>query len=90
MLVTKQEASSGEGHGEGQEEGAVEGAGIVGGGAGGGEGGGGEAVGDGVPLEKLKSFTTQAFFVCWRGVHLGLLQASFCFFLLVSWICLFV
>ena len=47
---------------------------------GGGEGGGWEAVGDGVPLEKLKSFTTQAFFVCWRGVHLGLLQASFFFF----------
>lgn len=75
MLVTKQEASSGEGQGE---EVAVEGAGLEGGGDGGGGGGGGDgkAVGDGVPLVELKSFTTQAFFACWRGVHLGVLQVG--------------
>lgn len=28
----------------------------------------------GTPLVELKSFTTQAFFVCWRGLHLGLLE----------------
>lgn len=87
MLVTKQETSSGEDAGEGQGEGAVEGAGLVGGGGGGGGGGAEDAIGDGVPLGELKSFTTQAFFVCWRGVHLGLLQV--CVFY-VSWICLFV
>lgn len=28
----------------------------------------------GTPFVELKSFTTQAFFVCWRGLHLGLLE----------------
>ncbi|CBN78076.1 conserved unknown protein [Ectocarpus siliculosus] len=40
-----------------------------------GEGGaGGVGGGKGVPLVELKSFTTQAFFTCWRALHLGLLQ----------------
>lgn len=29
---------------------------------------------EGVAFAELKSFTTQAFFVCWRGLHLGLVQ----------------
>lgn len=29
-----------------------------------------------VAIEELKSFTTQAFFLCWRGLHLGLLQVQ--------------
>lgn len=44
------------------------------GGDGVGGGGGGEGSGEGVPLVELKSFTTQAFFACWRAIHLGLLQ----------------
>eukprot|EP00904_Undaria_pinnatifida_P013657 jgi/Undpi1/9421/HiC_scaffold_27.g11878.m1 len=84
MLVTRPESSEqGEGEGgEGSAEGAGgEGGGDGGGGGGGERGGGGDSEGeegkggeDEVPLVELKSFTTQAFFACWRGVHLGLLQ----------------
>lgn len=43
-------------------------------GGGGEEGAGGVGGGEGVLLVELKSFTTQAFFTCWRALHLGLLQ----------------
>lgn len=74
MLVTKQAPSDQGGDGEGSSPS----------GEGGAEGGQAESRGGGgggVPLVELKSFTTQAFFTCWRAVHLGLLQVSwrFCF-----------
>lgn len=40
------------------------------------EGDGDVGEGSGVALEELKSFTTQAFFTCWRSLHLGLLQVG--------------
>lgn len=71
MLVTR-EASPHEGQGEDASpatgEGGVATGGMVEEGAGG--------AGSGVPLVDLKSFTTQAFFTCWRAVHLGLLQVG--------------
>lgn len=76
MLVTKQAPSDQGGDGEGSSPSGEGGA------EGGGEGGQAESGGGGgVPLVELKSFTTQAFFTCWRAVHLGLLQVSwrFCF-----------
>lgn len=69
MLVTRQETTSSTSEGdEGAEEGKN--------GEGGGQGGAAAAVvaqESGVPFVDLKSFTTQAFFACWRGLHLGLL-----------------
>lgn len=80
MLVTKQAPSDLGEDGNGSSPSSE---GVVEGGADGGEaaGSGGGGGGGGVPLVELKSFTTQAFFTCWRAVHLGLLQVSwrFCF-----------
>lgn len=42
-----------------------------------GERDGAQGGGDGVAFEELKSFTTQAFFLCWRSLHVGLLQVEY-------------
>lgn len=73
MLISRQAPPGGSQ--EADAPSAGEGAGADGGSAAvaGGSGGGGDG---GVPLVELKSFTTQAFFTCWRALHLGVLQVS--------------
>lgn len=69
MLVTKQDSPE---DGDGEDSSPAGGEG----GLQGGEGAAGDGDRDGVPLVELKSFTTQAFFACWRAVHLGILQVG--------------
>ncbi|CAM9845618.1 unnamed protein product [Ectocarpus sp. 4 AP-2014] len=78
MLVTRTSSSASPSPSDSPEEGASStadegGSAVAAAVTGEGEAGGVEG-GEGVPLVELKSFTTQAFFTCWRALHLGLLQ----------------